>query len=62
VSGHISIPSLHFQRFDGLCPEGNIFRDGERPFLTELKGYAPLIPVANKGLCPDRGFGSPGIE
>lgn len=38
VSGHTSVPSLHFQEFDGLCPEGNMFRDCERPFLAELKG------------------------
>lgn len=43
VPGHTSTPSLHFQRFDRLHPEGGIFRDGERQFLSELKSQAPLV-------------------
>lgn len=48
---------LLFSSSRGLCPEGNIFGDGERP-ITEQKGQAAQV----QGPCPGRGLGSPGIE
>lgn len=42
LSGHTSIPSLHFYWFEILCPEGNVFRYQERLLLIEIKSLGPF--------------------